>query len=346
MELGYCDVLYEDISLLADIYDLNAIHFNIVKEDLRVDHAYRMIGDSQIIVEGMSDMLSKMGNFFKVMIDKIKEFFRKMFMFINSQFMEIDKFVKKYKKELDRVKNVKFTVQGYKFTLRDKPDITPFKELVDGYNSSIADAKSLKDNDIKKEENEMLSNDNLDKIRGIVLGSNKRITEEDYVETVRKYYRGGEEDTIDIEVDDSLYRETLNSIDSLMKRKKEAEQYRDQLIIALGKAERFFDQKASVIFVDGKKTVSTKKLKFDDESNKLSSDEDVYNDYGSSNSAYNVMNHFIRYKYNYTRILASIINIATNEYCNAYKDNVKMARQIITGALKKDNIDTKSDDKD
>lgn len=341
MELSVCEVLYEDISLLADIYDLNKSNFNMVKEVMRAEHAYRMIGDPQILEESFTDMLNKMGDFFKNMAEKIKEFFRKIFMFINAQFMEIDKFVKTYKKELDQVKGVNFTIMGYKFTLGDKPDITPFKELVDSYNSSISDVKSLKKDEINSEETKMLSTENLDKIRGIVLGVNKNITEEDYSEVARKTYRNGETDTTEIEVDDSMFRATINSIDSLVKLKKDAEKYRDQLIFALHKAEQFFDKKASALYVDNKKKINTSKLKMD-EDNKLSKDDEVYNDY--SDSSISVMNRFIRYKYNYTRTLASIINIATNEYCNAYKDNVKMARQIILGGMKKENRASKNTD--
>lgn len=342
MDCPTYEVMYEDISLLADIYDLNKLNFNIVKESMRAEHAYRMIGDPDILTEGFADILSKMGEFFKNMVKHIKEFFRKIFMFIDSQFMEIDKFTKKYKKELDKVKGIKFTIQGYKFTLHDKPDITPFKELVDTYNASIADAKSLKMNDIKLEESEKLSNDNLEKIRGIVLGNNKRFKEDDFSEEVRKYYRDGNDETIEIEVNDSLFRQTINSVEDLVKRKKDAEKYRDQLIFSLTKAEQFFDKKASAIFVNDQKKVVTNKLNYDNDNNSVSRGEDVYTDYGSSDSTINTLNRFIKYKYNYTRTLAGIINIVTNEYCNAYKDNVKMARQIIIGSLKKENIEDKS----
>lgn len=340
MDFTAHEVLYEDMSLLGDIYDLNKLNFEMVKEDLRVQHAYKMIGDPQILIEGFSDMLGKMGDFFKNMSKKIAEFFKKLFMHINAHFMEIDKFVKKYKKELDSIKNVNFTIYGYNFTIKDKPDISPFVELVNGYNSSISDVKGIDTKAIGGEESEMLSDKNLNKIRGIVLGTNKDISEDDFTETARKYYRGGENETVEITIDDSKFREALNSVDTLMKNKRDAEKYRDQLIYALHRAEIFFEKKATALYVDNKKKASTSKLKFDEDDNSLKTDEDVFVDY--NDSSINAMNRLIRYKYNYTKALSSIINIATNEYCNAYKDNVKMVREIITGALKKENIEDKS----
>ena len=141
-----------------------------------------------------------------------------------------------------------------------------------------------------------------------------------------------------------IFKQTINEVDDLVKRKKDAEKYRDQLIITLNKAQTFFDKKASAIFVDDKKKISATKLKLDEDNNSLKNDGEEYVDY--SDSSMSVMNRFIRYKYNYTKALASIINIATNEYCNAYKDNVKMARQIIIGSLKKENTESKSSNSD
>ena len=68
----------EDLDFLCEIYDLNDMHMDIIKESMRITHAYDTIGDPQILTEGLSDIIGKMGDFFKKMAEKVKEFFRKI----------------------------------------------------------------------------------------------------------------------------------------------------------------------------------------------------------------------------------------------------------------------------
>ena len=138
------EVIFEDLNFLSDIYALQQIHFNIIKENIRAQHMYRVTQDSYVLTEGFTDILNSMGDFFKKAIEKIKEFFRKAFMYINSYFMELDKFVSKYKRELDSIKKVDFIITGFEFTLHDIPNMDPFQKVVDEYNSSLSDAAKMK----------------------------------------------------------------------------------------------------------------------------------------------------------------------------------------------------------
>ena len=97
------EIIYDDMSFLSEMCELNDLYFNIIKEDMQAHHAYRTIGDPNILLESASSVASSIKKFFSKLIEKIKEFFRKVFMKINAHFMDIDKFVTKYKKELDDI---------------------------------------------------------------------------------------------------------------------------------------------------------------------------------------------------------------------------------------------------
>ena len=74
-------IIEEDINMLADIYLLESIHQEIISEDLKTQHAFKTIGNEQILVEGFNDILSNIGKYFRRMIEAIKNFFKKIFEF-------------------------------------------------------------------------------------------------------------------------------------------------------------------------------------------------------------------------------------------------------------------------
>ena len=48
----------------------------------------------------------------------------------------------------------------------------------------------------------------------------------------------------------------------------------------------------------------------------------------------------VKFKYNQTRQVAGMVNIVVREYANAYKDKVKMTREVIRKALFDDKTDS------
>lgn len=336
-------IIYDDANFLSEMCELDDLYFNIIKEDIQAHHAYRMIGDSDILLESASSIASSIKKFFSKLIEKIKEFFRKAFMKVNAHFMDIDKFVTKYEKELDNIKDVNFNIVGYKFTLGDPPSTEPFKRIVDTYNGDISKIKGIKNkNEIKKKSNEDLSDDNIRKIKLEVLGTGAKITDfDDYLVECRKHYRNGETDTTSIEVDTAMFRQTVSGVSELVKKKKEAEKLRDDVISLLRKTESFFEKKIATLYIDGNKKFDVKTL--DISNNKLKT-ETKYEDFSSSTQE-EILDAYMGYKAKYLKQVSSIITIAMTEYVNAYKDQVKLSREIIIKSLSKSNQETKSDDK-
>lgn len=330
----------DDMDCLSEVYSLREMHYEIVKENLKLKHFYEITGDETILVEGFSDIVGNMAKFFKEMISKIKEFFKKVMMFVDSYFLELDRFVTRYKKELDSVKTVSFTIQGYKYTLHDAPDMTPFNNIVSEYNSGLAESPKMKADDIKKQQVEYLSPANMDKIRATVLGSSKPIQEEEFAEEVRKFYRNGELDKVDIEVDTDMFRRIISGAKDLTFGKKEAIKTRDDLIALLSKAENFFDKKVSVVYRGDSQKIALKRVKVED--NKFKEDDTDY----APDSGLKSVEQFVRFKYNQTHAVASIINLVACERANAFKDNVKFHMAIIRKALADSKTKTENDKSD
>lgn len=332
--------LYEDINFLNDIYCLESMHFATIQDSMRIRYLYETTGDLAILTEGFSDIVSSMGKFFKTMIEKIKEFFKKVLMKISSYFMDIDKFCAKYKTELDKITNVDFDIRGFEFTLHDEPNMEPFHKIVDDYNAGLSDAVKMKVSDIVKEQNAYLATDNLNRLRGVILGNNSPIMEEDFLEEIRKYYRKGEIDTVEVHVDTTMFRDIVRGSSALMKEKKEAERTRDTLISLLQKTENFFNKKVPTVYDSkGNRSVELRSLSIDN--NKVSvSGNELKTISGTTES----IDRFVRFKYNQVKEISSMVNLVATERVNAYKDKVKMHREIIQKALFDKSTTTEIDD--
>lgn len=344
------DYLFDNVDVLSDIYMLESFHSDIVKDNFRVKHMEAIHESEEIIMEAFSDVIQKMGEYFKKLIQAIKDFFKKLLMYIASYLMDIDKFVKTYKSELDKIRDVKFTVYGYNFKLDTKPNLSELQNIINSYNDTISSLGKLKKADILVEQNKYLSSKNLDELRGKVLGSEQQIEEDNFADEVRKFYRDGELDTVEIEVDDSLFREVINNASELSKQTKEAEKLRDNSIILFNKAERFFSKTATTMYKDKDVVISNSKLNYDSENNSLTAGDTVTNASGKRE----VIDTFIRFKYNQTKTLSAMVNLVVREYANAHRDKVKMYREILRKSLFDSKTDsdadtstaTKSDDDD
>ena len=240
---------------------------------------------------------------------------------------------------MDALDKIDFEIEGYDWTLHDAPDMEDFQKVVNDYNSSLSDVPKMKKEQILKEQNTFLDSENMDKLRGKILGSNEKIPEDEFHETVRKYYRNGEENTHSVHITTSEYRTILSDAEDVVKRKKEAEKTRDDLIVLLDKTKNFFDKKASVIYVSGVKKIKTTSIKTDD--NKFSTGSDDYINY--SNSTAGVMETLLRFKYIQASRLAGMINLVASERANALKDQTKWYRQVIRKGLFKDDKKTDSE---
>lgn len=331
-------IIEEDINMLADIYLLENIHQEILSENLKTKHAFRMIGNEQILMEGFNDILHNIGNYFKKMIEAIKNFFKKLLQIFDAHMMSIDKFVKKYRTELDSMKDVDFDIDGYEYTLNKPANMKPFEDIVNDYNSGLADAKSGKIDGlsvkeyVQRETNKYLTDENLDKIRGQVLGNDAMIPAEDFQEEVRKYYRNGEKESQSVHIDTAKFAKYVASAEEFVKLKKETAQTRDKIIVLLDKTEKFFDTKVGTIYVDKQRTINTRKVNISDNKFNTEDDEDRI---GYSDSSMENIDRYVKFCYTKVKNISGICNTVVTERANAAKDQVKFTADVIRTALTK-----------
>lgn len=311
-------------------YSMEKLHFQVLKEMLIANHRQHMNYDNiDIAMEASVTVFNKMANYFKELIKKIKEFFSKVMMYVNAHLQDLDKFCNKYKDQLTKL-NPKFSFNGYKFTIDDNlPVMDEFQKIVNDYNTCIMDVKSLSVEEIKKEQLEFLKSDNINALRGKVLGKNNPIQEDDFNEEVLKAFRGGSIDTEEIEINSSYISDIVSSSKSLVDHKNKCERDKAVLLTLLNKTEAFFDKKVEVIYKDlSTKQIQANRISIDD--NKFSSEAEKLN---YSDESTKVLNALVKFKYEQVRTISGMINTVMVERLNAYKANIKQNGQILRQAL-------------
>lgn len=303
--------------------------FEVIKEMVIGDYQTRLNYDvDSIAMESTVSVFQRMGEFFKKMIEKIKEFFSTIMLHINSYLQELDRFCATYKDQLNKL-DPEFTFMGYKYTIEDKvPDMSLFEKVVNDYNSSLSDVKSLKKDDIVKEHSQFLTTNNLNALRSQILGSNKLIVEEDFRDEIIKSFRNDSEDAVELEINQSFIRDIVSTSKQLVGDKNKCIRDKDKLITLLNKTENFFSRKIELVYRDVKYTeIKMNRVSIDD--NKFSLSDEMRMDENQKD----VLNALIKYKYDQARLLSTMINTVMLEKVNAYKDHIKQNSQILRKAL-------------
>lgn len=331
----------ESTSLLADIYCFEDAAIPTIENNMRAMYQYTISGDTDILMEGISDMVNSIVDSIRKLLDAIKRFFVNFFRMFTNAMLSFTEFCKKYKDELTSWTG-SFKYTGYKFKVMQSkdPNMSSFQNLVNTYNDAVSDFGKLKMDDIKSESDSFLSDTHLEEIRADVLGVSGGIERDDFVKTVREHYRGSDE-TEEFEVDGSYVSTIVNHADDLVKMKKKAQADRDAIVNMLSRAEVFFSRKVGALYKGNTKYVDLKTFSADSSYKTSVGDPDNRETY--SESAATKANALISLKYNETKAVASIINIVISERANALKDMVKQENQIVRKALARG--DKKDDDK-
>ena len=335
------DVLTDDLSLLESIYQFEDATIQMYGNLASSRFNSMTSNDSNIVTEGVSDMVKSMGSAIRKLIAAIKDFFVGFIRAFTSYTLNLQDFVKQYKDDL-LAKDHDFEIIGYKFTVMDSkdPDMSDFNKLVSTYNSSLSTLKDIKKTDIIAEGNSFLDEKNLGEMRARVLGVSGGIAKDDFVEVVRKQYRDGETETSSIHIGNDEIRDIVTNADRMVTLKKKAEKDRDAIIQLLSKAEVFFNRKAGMIYRDAKSKVDAKTFDVDDDYKVSHTPADIpYTD-----SDLSKVTTLLSVKYNETKAISSIINVVISERANAFRDLVKQSRKVVGKAMQSKKKGTGSDD--
>ena len=282
-----------------------------------------------IVMESVSDMFKTIAEGFNKFIKKVKEFFKKILLYITSAYQDLDK-VAAQVKDVINDKDIDFTVNGFKFTVMDKsgPNTTEFRNIVNSYNEDMQDLSKLKESTINKEILEWLDENNLDKLRGQVLGTNDKISQDDFLDEVRSYYRNGELSTNTIKVTKNMVQDIINHAKKLEDVKKSSIKDRDTLIELLTKTESFFGRTIYSYYKGSTRQVNVNKISIDND--KFSKED---NNVNVDDNLTKLITVYASYKAKQVNKIAGMINLVACERVNALRDQIKQEREILRKCL-------------
>ena len=285
-----------------------------------------------IVMEGVLDIFKTIADGIKKFIEKVKDFFKRILLYITSATEDLDKVAEQVKNHI-KDRDIDFTIDGYKFTVlgKDGPSMTEFQKIVSEYNSDMDDISKLKEAEIKKKVLDWMSESHLDKLRGEVLGTGNSILEDDFLDTIREYYRGGASSTDTITVTKSMVTDIINHSKRLEDTKKSAIKDRDNLVNLLSKTATFFDKTLPTMYKGNNFQMNTAKVDVSD--NKFSKTDNYHN---VPESATKLISTYASFKSRQVNKIASMINLVACERVNALRDQIKQERTILRKCLFED----------
>lgn len=317
---------YEALSIIYESMESESDTFKcFMSTGLLMESGY----SSDIIMESVNDIFKSIVEGIKKFITKIKDFFKRILLYITSSFQDLDKLANEVKKVIND-KDIKFDVDGYDFTVVDKPnpDMSEFQNIVNNYNTDMSNLQSLKIKDVKDDITEWLDEKNINKLRGDVLGVNKEISDTDFLQEIRDFYRNGESNTHTINVTKSYVNEIINKAKKLEDAKRASIKDRDKIIELLTKTEKFFDRNIQSYYSGSKKMVDVDKISTDD--NKFSK---TSNRVEATDDNVKNVSIYASYKSKQVNKIASMINLVMCEKVNALKDQISQERNILKKCL-------------
>lgn len=320
----------EDISALSTVYCMESSTTSILEAFTRFTYLKESGEYPDIVTEAACDIVDKIVTGIKKFIESVKDFFKRILLYLKAMFGDITDVASQLKPRLSKMEDIKFTIQGFKFTVLDKsgPDMSAFQSLVNEYNDDVRDISKMKISEIKQNINDWLDTDHIAVLRGQVLGTNSAISDDDFIAEVRMYYRDGESHTKDINVDKSMVNEILGHASKLESARDAAIKDRDNLISLLTKTEDFFSKTIYPTFKGTTKTmnmatISTTDNKFSTKTNYVSVDDQRTTD----------LSTYATLKYNQVNKIGSIISTVACERVNALKDQVVQEKKILKKCL-------------
>lgn len=321
-----CDLF---CTIMESMTEVENEAFQIQKEHLQVTYLGLKESNVEILTEGASDFLNRAAEFFKRLMEKIKGFFKKVLMYMSAYMGDFKKFLTTYKNELNKL-DPEFEIRGYKYTIpSEAPVLDPLKQCVNNFNTELDSITTMKKAEIIQRKTDFISTENMDKLRGAILGISKPIEEDSFSETVRKTFRNGETDTIDITVDKSVLSNAIAMYETIEKQHKEVCKSRDELILLIDKLQNYFNKSASVVYRQGKQKIVMSKIEAGDKTVKTNGEIAIDN----SNSKLMLINTYYNFKFVQSKEIGNITTLIAVEKANALKEQMKMTKDIIRKSL-------------
>lgn len=322
------EVLYESMSILEAVYDLNMTQESLLEEIGIMNHNYKKTGDVDVLTEGVGDIIALIFSSIKKFIQKMKDYVVRKWMILNSYRMEYDKIIEKYGKVLAAAKFDPFTIEGFRFTTlsRPRPDTSKVNSIIADFNVTIAKFPSLTIEDIREINNNECSAVAFQRLRADVLGTPDRISQEEFKKTCYTFYRNDREFADKITVDSNMVNAILTNSSALIGEKKAVKVDKDTTMSILNNMERFFSVKVSALYDDIKKTYNVHGLS----KNGMGEEEAQV----LTEKEMEKLTMYLSSRYQQVVELANIISIVFVERMSAINDQTNQELQILREVLK------------
>lgn len=323
------EILYDSMSVLEALYDLDMGRQSVLEEICTMSHNYKKTGDIDVLTEGAKDIISFIITGLKKFIQKMKDFVVKNFMILNSYFMEYSKLIDKYGKRIASSNFDSFTVEGFNFTVlgNPKPNTSKVNKIIEDFNANIAKFSTLTIEDIRKINNDECSEVAFSRLRGEVLGYPSRISQEEFKRTCHMYYRNNQEFPEDITINKEAVDLILKNSSALIAEKKAAKIDKDTVMVVLNNMERFFSVKVSDLYNDIEKTYSVSNL------NKSGQSAETTQTMSEKEMSKLVM--YLSSRYQQVVELSNIISLVFVERMAAIKDQTNQEVQILREVIRR-----------
>ena len=213
-------------NVLNDVNMLLSSETSIMETELQSRHQYMKTGDPVFLSEGCSDIVDKIEESADVFSNTTSEFQKTISKEISAISSGICNTAKKNAQFVDKLDDFNFVVSGYKFrTLTTKRiNLSEIESVLKDYNKMISELQKItldesKLSEFEDKSREYLEESNLSKIRANMLGVHDPIYEYDFIDEVRRYYRGSIA-CVDINVTKKYIKGIMSTQQKLIKDKE------------------------------------------------------------------------------------------------------------------------------
>jgi len=320
---------FNNIDEYAIIRDSEYDSFKISLEFSQTIYTGIKYDDIEIVNEGFTDFFDRVVEFFKDLMKKIGDFVKKYLAYFASYFQNFKRFLEK-NKEFLRSLDVSFTYEGYVYKFpKESPSTTKVNDIIGSYNIEISRADSMTYADVSAMREEFVNDTYRNKIRAAILNSGEHeITEEDFGKKSKLTFRTSEDKTT-INVDKSYIDKIIKEYSTLQELLGTVTKDRDKIFKILNTIIAFFNNKASVVYKDAEKSISTSRINSKDDS--VSFEDKVSIKYDTEKLK--TLNAFFDLKYRESKFVSNCLTTVFMDKVNSINDCMKQQREIIRKAL-------------
>lgn len=321
------DPVIEGYEMLAEM-ELQS--YNIIHDHLYSTYTGTRESSTDIVMEGLGDMVSSAAKFFKELIMKLGDFFKRTGVYMASLFMNFDKFISKYKDELLKSEK-EYSLYGFEYTFGESvPKTNVMMKIVNEFNSELPEVTKLEKADLVRRRDEFLEEGKMDLLRGGILGRNTKIESDEFRSTLFQMFRNGQDVEREIRIDKSKLNHYIQGYSNLKKEFDKTKKERYELEKVYRALETFFARGPKVEYVGSSKKIRTQTV--DISNGRFKADSNFMNN-ENSNKNLDVINYYYSFKWKQAQEIGTYSFQAYVERINAIKEAVKFYEKVIRGAI-------------